>query len=225
MVHQAGQDAVQVEAAADVARDASERLRAMEQVRDLLLAATDRDDRAEGIGDDASQVEVDRSERVRAVGDDEQHAPGSILAADGDGQLRARPGQAGEGHPVGRVGEDGNGPRRSARAVGRVGSRAPNRGRGPGPRIPAADRAVADRSCRAAGPTPGRRGGPRGPPRSRPSGGLRSRGRASRCGKGPRRRRRRTRADRAISSRSRRSPRCRRLAASIAASTAAWLVA
>ena len=62
MVDEAGQDPVEVEPAADVAGDAAQRLGAMQQVGDLLLAPTDADDRAERIGEDGRQVAVGRVE-------------------------------------------------------------------------------------------------------------------------------------------------------------------
>ena len=109
VVHQAGQDPVQVEAAADVAGDAAQGLGAVEQVGDLVLATGDADDRPDGVGEDHGQVLVGATERIGTVLDDEQDAPRSVAARDGDGELGAFAGQDGHGDPLVAFGDDRDG--------------------------------------------------------------------------------------------------------------------
>ena len=112
VIDEAGEDAVEVEPAPDVARDAAQGLRAMEQVRNLLLASTDGDERAEGVGDDPDEVQVERPEAVRPVGHDQHDAPRTVRSHHGDRHLGSRAGQARERHPVAGVREDRDGGRR-----------------------------------------------------------------------------------------------------------------
>ena len=62
VVDQAGQDPIEVEPAADVGRDAPQRLGAMEQVCDLLGALGAADHRPDGVRRDPGDVEIARTE-------------------------------------------------------------------------------------------------------------------------------------------------------------------
>jgi hypothetical protein len=75
VVDQAGQDPIEVEPAADVGRDASQRLRPMEQMGDLLGPLSPADHRPEGVGRDPGDLEVARPERARRIADDVEDAP------------------------------------------------------------------------------------------------------------------------------------------------------
>ena len=67
VVDEPGQDLVEVEPAADVARDAAKGVGAMEVVGDLVGGSAGADDRADGQGDGTEEVGVDarRDRRLR----------------------------------------------------------------------------------------------------------------------------------------------------------------
>ena len=88
VIHQSGQDAVEVEPRPDVAGHPAERLGPVEQVGDLVGPAGAGDERPDGVGDDPGDVEVARAERSGRLADDEQGAPRLATARDGDRQLR-----------------------------------------------------------------------------------------------------------------------------------------
>ena len=96
VIDEAGQDAVEVEAAADVAGDPMERLRTMQLVGDLLAAAGDRDDRADRVGDDRGNIAVTGAECSRRFADEVEDAPRSAEGRDGDGQFGSLAGEDGE---------------------------------------------------------------------------------------------------------------------------------
>ncbi len=108
MVDQAGEDAIEVQSAADVAGHAAQRLGAVEQVADLLLAARDAHDRPDGVGEDGRQVHVGGPGIGPRLRDQQQGAPRSVGSRDGGGDL-------GELTPEGRS----TSPARRARRSGR----------------------------------------------------------------------------------------------------------
>ncbi len=148
VVDQAGQDPVEVEPAADVARDAAQRLGPMEQVGDLVGALGAADHRPERVRRDPGDVEVARTERARRLADDEEDAPRLARTGDRHGQLGAVVGEdrqrvASSGRRAGcrASARDRSGPgRRPARASCR-GSRSDRAGRpgGSDPRLRAGD--------------------------------------------------------------------------------------
>ena len=93
VVDQAGQDPVEVEPAADVGRDAAQRLRAMEQVGDLVGALGAADHRPERVRGDPGDLEVARPERTGRLADDVKDAPRLARTGDRDGQLGAAIGE------------------------------------------------------------------------------------------------------------------------------------
>ena len=105
MIDQAGQDPVEVEAAADIVGDPAERLGPVEQVGDLFGASCAADDRPETVGNDPCDLEVAGTERPTRFADDQEDAPRFVGACDGDGQLRSTVGQDGEGRVNGGVTE------------------------------------------------------------------------------------------------------------------------
>ena len=91
MVDQAGQDPIEIEPAPDIAGDPAQRLGAMQQMADLLLAPRDADDGADRIGDDRSEVRVGGAQPVSvvaAIRDHQQNAPRAVRP--GDRRPRAR---------------------------------------------------------------------------------------------------------------------------------------
>ena len=96
VVDQPRQDPIEVEPAADVARDAAQRLGAVEEVGDLLGSLGAADDRAEPFGGDPRDLEVARTERSPRLADDEQDAPRPARARDGHRELGAVIGQDGQ---------------------------------------------------------------------------------------------------------------------------------
>ena len=116
VVDEARQDAIEVEATADVAGDPMERLRPMQLVGDLVATPRDRDDRADGVGDDRRHVAVAGLQVPGDVADDVQHAPGAAQRRDDDREFGTLAGQDREGRaePV----AAGRGP--AAALVGRV---------------------------------------------------------------------------------------------------------
>ena len=143
MVDQAGQDAVEVEPAADVAGHPAQGLGPVEEVGDLVLAAGDADDRADGVGDGrpsrsssmgcgaaASSATMSRTphgpSRPGMATASSVRSPGRIVrvtrsrgsATTGDrGRLAGRDGRAGAAAP-----RRGPGPARRSRAAGRAGA-------------------------------------------------------------------------------------------------------
>ena len=93
VVDEAGQDPIEVEPAADVARDAPERLGSMEEVRDLVGALGAADHRADGVRRDPGDVEVARTERAGGLADDVEDAPRLARTGDRHGQLGAAVGE------------------------------------------------------------------------------------------------------------------------------------
>ena len=93
VIDQAGQDPIEIEARADVAGHATERLRPMEEVGHLVGASRPRDEDADRVGHDARDVDVTRAERPRRLTDDEQGAPGLATAGDHHRQFRPAVGQ------------------------------------------------------------------------------------------------------------------------------------
>ncbi len=89
MVDEAGEDALEVEPAADVAGDPVQRLGPMELPADGLLALRRGDDRAEGPGDDRRDLGGEGRERCRRLGHEMEHAPRPVHADDRGGELRS----------------------------------------------------------------------------------------------------------------------------------------
>ena len=106
VVHQPGEDAVQVHAAADVAGNPPKRFRTVDEVRNLLLAVGDPHDRSDRIGQDHGEIQVWLVERIGTTGDDQEDAPWPIPTGDGYGELRAFTRQHGHGHALARIGDD-----------------------------------------------------------------------------------------------------------------------
>ena len=179
VIHQPGQDPVEIEPRADVAGDPAERLRPMEQVGDLVGAARAGDERPDRVGDDPGDVEVARAERAGRLADDQQRAPWLAAARDRDGQLgpavrrgptaSRRPGRRRAGSPASGARPVRSRPRRQLQRLAedpeagrqvRRGGTARRRPRSPRPAARAGRRASA-RSRRGGGRTrrgpPGRR--------------------------------------------------------------------
>ena len=133
VVDQAGQDAVEVEPAADVAGHPAEGLGSVDEVGDLLLASSDADDRAERVGDDGEVVDHERVGIVVVVGHDEEDAPRSVAAGDGHRDLGPLAGQDRDGDPLARIGDDRDGdrPARSSAPESRRGAASSARPRTP----------------------------------------------------------------------------------------------
>lgn len=106
MVHEPGQDQVEVQPAADVARDPSQRLGSMQQVGDLVPVPGDADDRPDRVGEDHGQIPVRHAQGVRAVLDDEERAPRAIRSRDGRRELRALARKDGRRDPFVAGGDD-----------------------------------------------------------------------------------------------------------------------
>ena len=87
VVDQAGQDPVEIEPASDVGGDATERLRPMEKVRDLVGSLGAADHRAERVRGDPGDLEVTWPERPDGLADDVEDAPRLARTGDRDGQL------------------------------------------------------------------------------------------------------------------------------------------
>ena len=170
VIDQTGQDPVEVEPAADVARDPMERLRAMKLAGDLLPSSGDRDDRPDGVGHDRGHVGIALPDHRRGIGDEVEDAPRPAEGGDRDRQLGSFARQDGQRrtHLV-RAGRGAT----AARSPGIVGIR------GIGERRPEhAERAEGDRRAVAERPRArARRPGPSGDrhatPRSRPGAGRR----------------------------------------------------
>ncbi len=76
MVDEPGQDLVEVEPAADVARDATKGVGPMEVVGDLVGGSAGTDDRADGQGDGTQEIGVNGGGIGAFAIGDQQHAPG-----------------------------------------------------------------------------------------------------------------------------------------------------
>ena len=113
MVDQAGQDAVEVEPAADVAGHPAQGLRAVEQMRHLLGALGAADDRTQRIGRHPADLDVTAAQRPAGLADDVQDAPRLVGARDGHGQLRTAVGQDGQGRIARCLAEQHSGHRRT----------------------------------------------------------------------------------------------------------------
>ena len=120
---EAGQDPIEVQAAADVARHPPQRLGPVEQVGDLLLASDDADDGADRVGHDGGEVAVGRVEAFAGCRDDEHGAPRPVTAGDGRRQFLAIARQDRGGDAVAAAGDHG---RRAGRRF-RVARPAPGR--------------------------------------------------------------------------------------------------
>ncbi len=116
MVDQSGQDAIEVEPAADVAGHPSQRLGAMEEMGHFVGPACAAHDGAEAIGGDARDIEVARTERSLGLADHQQDAPWAVVSRDDDRQLGPFIGQHGQGEVIVRAGQDHAGQRRLAGA-------------------------------------------------------------------------------------------------------------
>ena len=100
VVDQAGEDAVEVEPAADVPCHPPQGLGAVEEVGDLLLAPDDADDGTDGVGEDRDQVAIGGTEAVAGRSDDKQASPGSVATRDGRCELLPIAGKERGRHPV-----------------------------------------------------------------------------------------------------------------------------
>ena len=122
MIDQAGEDPVQVQAAADVAGDPPQGLRSMEEMADLLLAVCHADHRPDRRGEHPGKLDIGRSERFAGGRDHEQHAPWAVGPRDRDGQLGVVARQPGQRHAFARTGDpDRSASRAQAVALGRRG--------------------------------------------------------------------------------------------------------
>ena len=113
MVDQAGQDAVEVEPAADIAGHPPQGLRAVEQMRHLLGALGAADDRTQRLGRHPGDLDVAAAERPAGLADDVQDTPRLMGARDGHRQLRAAVGQDGQGRIARCLAEQHGGHRRA----------------------------------------------------------------------------------------------------------------
>jgi hypothetical protein len=75
VVDETGQDAIEVEAAADVARHAAQRLGPVELARDVVRPLRAADDGADRLGRDPRDLDVVLAERIGRLAGDEQDAP------------------------------------------------------------------------------------------------------------------------------------------------------
>ena len=108
MVHQTGQDTVQIESAADVAGDPTQGFRPMDQVSDLTLADDHANQGPQHIAQHGCQIQIFLTQAGRTVGDDQQDAPRSACARDGNGQFGSLAGQGGASDSLVSFGEDGD---------------------------------------------------------------------------------------------------------------------
>ncbi len=93
VVDQAGEDAVEIEPAADVAGDAAQGLGAMQLAGGVVAAPGDRGDGADRIGRDRDELACPGVERDAAIGDDVEDAPGAHRTGDDRRHLHAVAGQ------------------------------------------------------------------------------------------------------------------------------------